>query len=273
MTKTCKSLKGSSEAPERGYDTRIDKQIERYNQTEGSKDGAKIYDCPICKNKGNIAYKENGAFYTKPCECLKIRQTIRMLNKSGLGAVDKNTLDNYNAAEQWQKNILSKARRFAAAPLGEWFYIGGQVGAGKTHIGKAVAYEFIKRGINVRYMEWKRDVQALNAIINDPEYLEAFNRFVMPQILYIDDFLKTSSGAKPTQGEINRAIDIIYQRYNQTDTAVIISSELTTFELCRIDEGMGSRISERCENYTINIGKDAKKNYRTNSLTKTSASL
>lgn len=255
-----------SDTTANGFDPneRINRQVDGYNQTEGSREAAAVYDCPKCKNKGNIAFNKDGAFFTAPCECLKIRKTIRTLTKSALGAVDQNTLDNYVISAKWQENIMEKARAFIAAPVGAWFFIGGQVGAGKTHIGKAISYEFIKRGLDVRYMEWKKDVQQLNSIINEPEYLEKFNRFAMPRILYIDDFLKTSRGAAPTQGEINRAIDIIYRRYNQPEAAVIISSEMAAAEICALDEGMGSRIIEKCGEYVINIGHDTQKNYRIN---------
>ena len=265
MRNTEEHLKDGSEVPARGYNSaeRLKRQIESYNQAEGTKEAAEIYNCPKCKNKGNIAFNKDGAFFTKSCECLKIRQTIRNLKNSGLGAVDKNTLENYIASQDWQRDILKKAKQFISEPLGNWFFIGGQVGAGKTHIGKAIAYEFIKNGVNVRYMEWKKDVQKLNSLINEPEYVEYFSQFTTPAVLYIDDFLKTSKGTAPTQGEVNRAIDIIYQRYNQTNAAVIISSEQPIFKLCEIDEGMGSRIIEKCGSYSVSIERDPEKNFRT----------
>lgn len=243
--------------------SRIERQVRDYNESEGMKNAADIYDCVKCKNKGYIAFNDNEMFITKPCECLKIRKVIKDLDKSGIGAANKNTFENYNTTEKWQEDILNKAKAFVSEPMGEkWFFIGGQVGAGKTHIGKAIAYEIIKQGVFVQYMEWQKEVQVLNAFANDPEYLEKIGKFITPQILYIDDFLKTSGNSKPTPGEIKRACDIIYQRYNQSNCVIIISSEKNINEIMELDEGTGSRICERAGEYIINISRDERKNYR-----------
>lgn len=242
---------------------RTNRQVESFNNTQRPPDTITGYDCPICKNNKVIAFNDNGDFSTYNCECKDIRKSIIYLKNSGLGAVDKNTFENYSANEQWQQDILFKAQQFASAPLGGWFFIGGQVGAGKTHIGKAIAYEYIKKGIFVKYLEWKKDIQHLNALANTPEYEKAFNEFVVPPVLYIDDFLKTSNGS-PLPGAINRASDLIYARYNQTDTTVIISSELTIGKIIDIDEGMGSRIVEKTKTFDslITLNPDKNKNYR-----------
>ncbi len=255
LTQPTKAVNGSNDT--------LQRKVDSYNESQGPESAAKIYDCPICKNKGLIAIIKNNAFYTESCTCMKIRAIIRNLKNSGLGAVDKNTLDNYIAKDEWQKAVLNTAKSFINEPGDRWFFIGGQVGAGKTHIGKAIAYTFIQKGIPVQYMEWKKDVQELNSKINEPEYLECLNKFTNTPVLYIDDFLKSGTASAPTQGEINRAIDIIYQRYNQVGTTVIISSERTLSEIIALDEGAGSRIAERCaKEFEINIGKDANKNYR-----------
>ena len=242
---------------------RTDEQIESFNSSEGQPDLLTQYDCPICKNKRMIAFNQNGYFTTRACECEKIRTTIKNLKNSGLGAVDKNTFENYSTDEKWQEEILKSAKNFASAPLGNWFFIGGQVGAGKTHIGKASAYEYIKKGILVKYLEWKKDIQYLNAIINTPEYEKEFSKFVFAPVLYIDDFLK-SFNKSAFSGAVNRASDLIYSRYTQEDTTVIISSELMIDDIIEIDEGMGSRIVEKTKplNSIINLKPDKSKNYR-----------
>ena len=258
-------LEGTMSCPEHSKsdkESREERQIKSYNSAEGKPDIDTGYECPKCKNKGNIAIIKNGYFTTIPCDCLKIRKSLKDLKRSGLGAVNKNTFDNYIITEKWQSDILDKAKAFLKEPMGKWFFIGGQVGAGKTHIGKALAYEYIKRGIYARYMEWRNDVQRLNAAINEPEGITLKAEFLAAPVLYIDDFLKTGQNAAPTQGDINRAIDIIFGRYTQENTVVIISSEKTINEIRTIDEAVGSRIFERSAEYVINIGKDEKKNHR-----------
>lgn len=243
--------------------SKTDREVKSFNDYEGQADLLTGYNCSVCKNKRVIAYNQNGHFVTSACECEKIRTTIKNLKNSGLGAVDKNTFDNYSTDEQWQKKILDKAKRFVSAPLGGWFFIGGQVGAGKTHIGKAIAYEYIKKGVFVKYLEWKKDIQHLNALANTPEYEKEFNAFVSTPVLYIDDFLKTFNGT-PLPGAVNRAADLIYSRYNQENTTVIISSEMVIGQIIDIDEGMGSRIVERTKELDgmINLMPDKSKNYR-----------
>lgn len=241
---------------------RVEKEIQNYNSAEGKPDTETGYDCPKCKNKGYVAINDNGYMVTKPCDCLKIRSSLKALQRSGLGAVDKNTFANYTVVDKWQAEVLEKAKTFLNEPLGKWFFIGGQVGSGKTHICKAIAYEFIKRGICAKYMEWRNDVQKINAVINEPEAERIKCEFLTSPVLYIDDFLKTSQGTAPSQGEVNRAIDFIFGRYTQENSCVIISSEKTINEITAIDEAFGSRIFERAGEYVINIAPDAKKNYR-----------
>ena len=42
-------------------------------------------------------------------------------------------------------------------------FIGGQVGAGKTHLCTAMVGEFLKRGISAKYMLWRDDALKLKA--------------------------------------------------------------------------------------------------------------
>ena len=42
-----------------------------YNQSRGSLTG---YDCPKCRNKGSIAYLQDGVEMHRICQCMAIRQ-------------------------------------------------------------------------------------------------------------------------------------------------------------------------------------------------------
>lgn len=245
------------------HNERINRQVESYNNSQGELDLQTGYDCPICKNKRLIAFNKNGYLCYYPCECEKKRTIIKNLKKSGLGAIDKHTFENYEAPEKWQQDILLTAKQFVSMPLGGWFFIGGQVGAGKTHIGKAISYEYHKQGVYVQYLEWNKDIPRLNALVNTPEYEMEFEKFIDPPVLYIDDFLKSSNGI-PQPGAIKRASELIYSRYNQADTTVIISSEFVIDDIVRLDEGTGSRIVEMAKIYNsmINLNPDKSKNYR-----------
>ena len=71
------------------------------------------------------------------------------------------TFDSYRADEVWQKPIWDGAHAYLDDYTGKWWYIGGQVGAGKTHICTAITGEMLRRGMEVRYMLWRDEATAL----------------------------------------------------------------------------------------------------------------
>lgn len=243
------------------------RQVEDYNKSKEPPDDTG-YDCQKCGNKGQIAFlSDNSSFTVRPCKCLKVRKSLRDIKNSGLGKVDDKTLENYMVTEEWQAKIKAKATEFLNEPVGKWFFIGGQSGAGKTHIAKAISVELImNKCIAAKYLAWRKEVQKLNTKINEADGAEFLDVVYSAPILFIDDFLKSTNNAAPTQGELNRAIDIILTRYEQRDNITIISSERTIGDILNFDQAMGGRIVERAEGYMLNIPEDIKKNYRLRGL-------
>ena len=97
--------------------------VESYNNEQGDMEG---YDCPICKNKGMVAFLKDGQDYYRNCTCLDIRKANKMQAASGLEMLlAKHTFDNYKATEQWQQYTLDKAKEFADKKDG-WFFLGGR---------------------------------------------------------------------------------------------------------------------------------------------------
>ena len=181
------------------------------------------------------------------------------MRKAGVDA-DK-TFDNYIADQPWQVESLKTARAFVESGCG-WLFVGGQVGAGKTHLCTAVINAFMARGYQCAYMAWKDDGTKLKALVNEGEqYEKMINRFKTAQVLYIDDFLKTKQGEMSTVGDVNLAFELLNYRYNNLVT--IISSERFIAEIELIDEAVGSRIVERCKGNCINIKREKMRNYRT----------
>ena len=233
---------------------------ERYNSTEGELTG---YDCPKCKNRGLIAEVINDTMTMVRCECMTLRGNMDRLERSGLkDSISEYTFKSYRADEPWQKVILAKAVEFAKNPNG-WFYIGGQVGSGKTHICTAIAAHLIKKGREVIYMRWMDDTVRLKSVKNsDEEYGPMIERFKDVDVLYIDDFFKTERGKQPTTADINIAFELLNYRYNNRELITVISSEKTINELLDIDEAVGSRIKQRCgDNYSV-VKEDINRNYR-----------
>ena len=236
----------------------------QYNESEGSLNLQDGYDCPICKNRGDfIRIAETGEQMYCLCKCHKIRATLRRAYRSGLGNILKDfTFDKYQAADEWQKTIKERAQAFCKDDTAHWFYIGGQVGSGKTMICTAIAAHYIKAGQEVKYMIWSEEAKKLKSLANDMSYQDEIAIYKNVDVLYIDDFLKVKNGENPTPADINLAFEIINHRLLSKDKITIISSEKTLDELLEYDEATMSRIYQKTGDYKFNIGKDRRKNYR-----------
>lgn len=240
------------------------RKVDRYNEGTGNLNKIDGINCGLCKNRGYYAkINTYGDFTLQECKCITKRRTMQKAQKSGLGTVLSSlTFDKYEAKEEWQKDIKDKAIKFTTETGDKWFFIGGQVGAGKTHICTAICGNFIKQGKNVKYMLWTDESKRLKAIVNDDtEYSRAVEELKTVDVLYIDDFLKVKAGEKPTAGDINLAFEILNRRMINNEITVI-SSEKTILELMDVDEALMSRVYQKTGEYKINIEKDVNKNYR-----------
>lgn len=246
-------------------------KVDDWNRTPGNRNEEDGYDCTICLNKGTIAKlveRHDGTFSHcfADCKCVETRNSIMRMKRSGLKDIIKDyTFDKFVVSEPWQQSIKSAAMEYARNPQG-WFYMGGQVGAGKTHLCTAVCREFLLAGKRVVYMLWRDEIVKLKASVNDAEeYGKLIDRYKNAEVLYVDDLFKTGkadngTAQKPTPADVNAAFEIINYRYNNPALLTIISSELSEDELLDIDEATGSRIYERAK--AITIGKDRRRNYR-----------
>ena len=239
-------------------------RIDWYNDTVGDLNESDGYNCDLCKNKGFIAkLDENDYEVHTLCKCQKIRATLRRAQRSGLGnIITEYTFDKYIAKEDWQKFIKEKAQGFCQDDEAHWFYIGGQVGSGKTHLCTAIAAFYIKTGKEVKYMLWSEESKKLKALANDIGYQDEIAVYKNVDVLYIDDFIKVRNGETPTNGDMNLAFEIINHRLLSRNKITIISSEKTLDEMLDYDEATMSRIKKKAEPYCLNIDKDRSKNYR-----------
>lgn len=251
-------------------------KCDTYNAGEGNLHETDGYNCPECKNKGNISYpkyEEQFGYWNevqRECKCQEIRRTIRKLEKSGLKNIIKDyTFQKYEAMEEWQQMLKNKAIEYVKKNEKAWFFMCGQPGAGKTHLCTAIAGYHLKQGHSVKYMVWRDDIVKIKSMINDVEYERIIDEYKQAKVLYIDDLFKPSKDAnnnnqRPTGADIQIAFEILNYRYNNKDLITIISSERSTNELIDIDEATASRIIEMSfqKGYGIDIAKDQKKNYR-----------
>lgn len=232
--------------------------IERFNSQSGELQG---YDCRACKNRGYVALLgDNGYMCVQECDCLKVRRTLKQVAETGVNKSYR--FDNFKVKYDWQKTMIEKAKRYVADPRG-WFYAGGQVGAGKTHICSAVFASLVRKGAEGHYMLWTDEGASLKATVND---INAYRQIMKPlmtvKVLYIDDFLKVKQGNNPTAADMNLAFKLINARYNNPDLITIISSEWYLSDVRKFDDAVGSRIYEKTQDFCITLGREEDRNFR-----------
>ncbi|OGS58460.1 MAG: hypothetical protein A2Y19_00455 [Firmicutes bacterium GWE2_51_13] len=239
----------------------LQSKVDRYNEEVGTLQGN---DCPICRNKGYIMILDDGYTALKKCECLKTRQSKKLIEKSGLRhLIQEYTFEKFVDQETWQRVIKEKALAFVQDTEEHWFFIGGQVGAGKTHICTAIVNELMKQGKEALYMLWRDEIMKLKAnVMEGNEYFQAMEAFKTKKVLYIDDLFKSERGKPPTTSDINIAFEILNARYNNPELTTILSSEKILKEILGIDEAIGSRIFQRVGSYMLELNKNPKMNMR-----------
>lgn len=242
------------------------RQCEQLNAAVGDKSD---YDCPICHNKGDIYFvTEDNEICRRSCACMAVRKSAEQIRKSGLQRLmGLYTLEKFRADTPLQQHMKAAALRFLQDQSGQWFFAGGQSGAGKSHICTAVSGELLRRSVAVRYMLWKDESTRIKAVVNDDsEYRKLVDPLKTVPVLYIDDLFKPvldESGRRkqPNPGDIQLAFEIINARYI-SGRVTIISSEWTIEELQRIDPATGGRIYQMAEGYCLSISQGKEKNYR-----------
>ena len=216
-------------------------------------------ECKVCNNSGLVVQNIDGYSYAKDCDCMVEYRNRLRIKKSGLEKTfEIYTFEQYTTKHRWQENVKNKALEFVANIQGEWFYLSGAVGSGKSHICTAICAELIKRA-SVYYMPWRDDIVSLKGKVTDADaYQELIRKLKTVEVLYIDDFFK----GKVTDADRNIAFEILNSRYNKR-LITIISSELGIEEVMETDEAIGSRIYQMAKRFTLLIqGKEYENNYR-----------
>lgn len=220
-------------------------------------------DCPHCRNRGYTHVLVGSEIKTKPCPCMVKRNALRRMEKSGLGELLRQcTFGGYRAETPWQQQALARAKEFTNQ-RGKWFFIGGAVGSGKTHLCTAICGQLMAQGLDCRYMLWREESRILKAAVNDnEEYSPRIEELKNTPVLYIDDLFKTRQGGEIRDGDVNLAFEIIGHRYIQSGSITVISCERTMDELLALDEGTASRIDHRSQGFCLEIARGQGKNWR-----------
>lgn len=248
-------------------------KAECYNREEGTLNQQDGYNCPLCRNRGKTVelVMEDGEETAKffECRCMNIRRTIARMQRSGRQDVlDKYTLASFRVENQFQRTLKEGALNYLKAGTG-WFFLGGQSGCGKSHIGTAIFRELLLTGKYCQYMAWREDAPRLKGLLRceGSAYSDEIDRYKQAQVLYIDDLFKTgreSGGApqRPTAADINLAYEILNYRADRPKLQTIVSSECLLEQLIDIDEAIGGRIAEMSAPFLFSISPDRRKNYR-----------
>lgn len=214
------------------------------------------YDCKECLNRGWFERVDDcGYKFSEQCKCMKIRKSLKQIEKSGLSELIKSyTFENYKEDSNWQSKALRMVQKYTSE-RSEWFYISGTPGTGKTHLCTAICGKLLDDCIPVRYLIWRDFVpQATSLVMDTYGYQELMEPLKRVKVLYIDDFFKSAKGKNPTDGELKIAFELINDRYYNKKLMTIISSEIPIEKLNEIDEALGSRIFQRVGEYYLNLG-------------------
>ena len=219
-------------------------------------------NCPICKGLGMILRQEQGKTYSSYCTCVNKKISQERFAKTEIANKENYTFKNYKATEEWQKGILRQAIDYVEHfdKTDNWFYIGGQIGSGKTHICTAILRNIGQvHNVSFLYIKCDEELERLKQLTyNEQEkYIEDMQRLKNTDLLFIDDFFRK----EPTEMDKAKMFDIVNFRY-LNNKACIFSSEKTLLSILAIDEAIGSRIYEKAKRFNITIEKDVSKNYR-----------
>lgn len=233
------------------------------------------YSCEACHDTGMVTIiDEEGVERQARCSCYQRKKAERLLKQSGLAdVVDQQTFDTFIDETPTQKVMKEMAKEYLNDllvarenwnPRAPWFYIGGNPGSGKTHICTAICGELLKRNICVKYMKWLEDSRRLKFSVNDEDFDEQVEDYVNVSVLYIDDLLKQKFNQNPsfTDADIKVAFTILNERYLRNKPTIISSEWDLIRNLLPADEGVFSRVYERCKGHIVNINRNQQNNYR-----------
>ncbi|MDE5054872.1 ATP-binding protein [Niallia taxi] len=138
----------------------------------------------------------------------------------------------------------------------------GSPGSGKTHLLTALSNNLMsKKQIGVLYFPY---VEGFTDLKDDFNKLQSkLDRMKKVEVLFIDDLFKPLNG-KPrfTEWQLEMTYEVLNYRYNNK-MPFLISSELSTKDLRKVDPALADRIIERCSDFTVNItGEDLSLNHR-----------
>ncbi|MFT0802196.1 ATP-binding protein [Bacillus swezeyi] len=232
----------------------------RLSQADKADESAeKRYECLKCKDElGYIAQRGNTEVWAA-CACRERRRAQKLLKSSEITEAFKNldfehfktagkhqsVKDAYECALEYGQVYpdIQKSRRNSIALL-------GRPGSGKTHLLTAAANDLMRRlFVPVLYFPF---VEGFNDLKQDFALLEEkLNRMKQIEVLFLDDLFKPVGGKpRATEWQIEQTYAVINYRY-LNHKPILLSSELDVEEIVAIDEALGTRIIEMCQDFLV----------------------
>lgn len=232
--------------------------IIKANEREGKQE-PHTYRCPDCQDTGEIGWTgPDGLWYGAPCKCQAARIADVHMERSGLHNLEEYTLEGFDARQPWQRKLKESANRYVNENAPGWFFVGGQVGCGKSHLCTGICAALIAKGTKARYESWTMLAQDLKVARRDTEFRYRMFETTNADVLYVDDFLQ----GRITKADQALAFEIIDARY-KAGKPTIISTELFIRDVIDLNESIGSRIKEKTPSeFMNNVERDSSRNYR-----------
>lgn len=248
------------------YDQLAQMRCDVYNDSEGKN---KEFGCEKCKHRGYFMRLDEDGFDIKvECECLKMIHAAEKLEQFGIAPekLRQYTFDSYEMHDDFCERALAESKKYAADNTTSWLFMSGQNGSGKTHLCISVCRELLVRGYDVQYLIWPDfEKRFVASRFKEEAYTNLLRMVREPQVLYIDDLLKTpmqnNTHVQPSAQELRDTFEIINQRY-YSGKRTIITTEWMSDELYRMDAALGGRIDEMSRNCKIQIEFKEGRDYR-----------
>jgi len=208
-------------------------------------------DCSHCNGRGDFdavhidkyTGRAQAAAYICP-QCNGRESTNKIIERSTVAKeLGDMTFNSFKVESDITRHMKERAKAFINQAERTFFYIGGNVGTGKTHICMSMVNELAKKA-HFEVLWWKTEWQDLKGMKNTPEYSKRMSQLRKAPVLYIDDLLKTRDGKEPSDADFDTLGEIIEDRYNK-ERITIMSGERTIKELNDMDRWLSSRIYER----------------------------
>jgi DNA replication protein DnaC len=210
--------------------------------------------CPRCHGAGflrqDVALDDPDFGKAMPCDCVREETAESRLSRlqrySSLGPLTRLTFDNLiehgrstNPRDRdLFKNLVRDARGFAEEPEG-WILVHGPSGAGKTHVGAAIANRCVERGQPALFVVVPDLLDHLRASYRpDSEmgYDALLEQVRVAPVLILDDLGTQSSTAWAQE----KLFQILNHRYNAQLPTVVT----TNLSIDRIDERLRMRLTD-----------------------------